>query len=117
MRKPARKTARSPIPPKKVNTLAHKASKKNALGLYASALKHQQDKESKAKQVKRRAIELDDSLSSEDSISVNNLEKPIPRKTNYKLNITRAVTKTKPSKKDNKKGKKDEEDICTCGTR
>jgi hypothetical protein len=33
-----------------VNTLARKASKKNALGLYASALKRQQDKESKAKQ-------------------------------------------------------------------
>jgi hypothetical protein len=96
---------------KEVNTLARKASKKNALGLYTSALKRQQDKESKAKQAKRRAIESEDSSSSEDSISVNNLEKPIPCKTNYKLNIARAVTKTKPSKKDNKKGKKEEKDI------
>jgi hypothetical protein len=100
---------------KEVNTLLHKASKKNALGLYASALKRQKDKESKAKQAKRHAIESKDSLSSKDSISVNNLGKPIPRKTNYKLNIARAVTKTKPNKKDNKKdnkkGKKEEEDI------
>jgi hypothetical protein len=65
---------------KEVNTLACKASKKNALGLYASALKRQQDKESKANQAKRRAIESEDSSASEDSMSVHNLEKPIPRK-------------------------------------
>jgi hypothetical protein len=96
---------------KEVNTLARKAGKKNALGLYASALKRQQDKESKNKQAKRRAIESEDSSSSEDSISVNNLEKPIPRKMNNKLNMARAVTKTKSTNKDKKKGKKEEEDI------
>jgi hypothetical protein len=53
---------------KEVNTLARKASKKNALGLYASALKRQQDKESKAKQAKRRATRLEDSSLSEDSM-------------------------------------------------
>jgi hypothetical protein len=42
---------------------------------------------------------------------VNNLEKPIPCKTNYKLNIAKAVAKAKPGKKNIKKGKKEEEDI------
>jgi hypothetical protein len=58
---------------KEVNTLARKASKKGALGVYASALKRQQDKESKAKMAKRRVEEM------EDSISVNNVEKLVPR--------------------------------------
>jgi hypothetical protein len=53
---------------KEVNTLARKAGKKRVLGLYASALKRKQDKESKAKVAKRRAIEAEDSSSSEDSI-------------------------------------------------
>jgi hypothetical protein len=96
---------------KEVNTLARKAGKKKVLGLYAAALKHEQDKESKAKVAKRRAIEAEDSSSSVDSISVNNLEKPIPRKTNYKLNIAKAVTMAKPTKKDKKKGSKEEIDI------
>jgi predicted kinase len=38
---------------KEVNTLARKAVKKGALGIYASTLKRQQDKESKAKMAKR----------------------------------------------------------------
>jgi hypothetical protein len=96
---------------KEVNTLARKAGKKKVLGLYAAALKREQDKESKAKVAKHRAIEAEDSSSSEDSISVNNLEKPIPRKTNYKLNIAKAVTMVKPTKKDKKKGSKEEIDI------
>jgi hypothetical protein len=37
---------------KEVNTLARKARKKGALGVYASALKRQQDKESKTKVAK-----------------------------------------------------------------
>jgi hypothetical protein len=64
---------------KEVNTLARKASKKGALGVYASALKRQQDKESKSKVAKKRAIEKDDSSSSDDSMSVNNMEKQVPR--------------------------------------
>jgi hypothetical protein len=60
---------------KEVNTLARKASKKGALGVYASALKRQQDKESKAKVAKRRAVENEDSSSSDDSMSVHNIEK------------------------------------------
>jgi hypothetical protein len=92
-----------------VNTLARKASKKNALGLYASALKRQQDKESKAKQAKRRAIESEDSSTSEDSMSVHNLEKTIPRK----KNIRDAVAKTNPRNKLVKKadGKKKNEEM------
>jgi hypothetical protein len=61
-----------------VNTLARKVSKKGALSVYASALKRQQDKESKAKVAKRRAIENEDSSSSEDSMSVHNIEKQVP---------------------------------------
>jgi hypothetical protein len=63
---------------KDVNTLARKAVKKGALGVYASALKRQQDKESKAKMAKRRAMENEDSSSSEDSVSVHNIEKQVP---------------------------------------
>jgi hypothetical protein len=94
---------------KEVNTLARKASKKNALGLYASALKRQQDKESKAKQAKRRAFESEDSSASEDSMSVHNLEKPIP----CKKNIRAAVAKTNPRNKLVKKadGKKKNEEM------
>jgi hypothetical protein len=61
-----------------VNTLARKASKKGALGIYASALKRQQDKESKAKVAKRRAFEKEDSSSSDDSMSFHNIEKRVP---------------------------------------
>jgi hypothetical protein len=67
---------------KEVNTLARKVGKKKVLGLYAAALKRKQDKESKAKVAIRCAIEAEDSLSSKDSMLVNNLEKPIPRKSN-----------------------------------
>jgi hypothetical protein len=94
---------------KEVNTLARKASKKNALGLYASALKRQQDKESKTKQAKRRAIELEDSSVSKDSMSVHNLETPIP----HKKNIRAAAAKPNPNNKLVKKadGKKKNEEI------
>jgi hypothetical protein len=80
-------------------TLARKASKKSALGLYANALKRQQDKESKAKQAKRRAIELEDSSASEDSMPVHNLEKPIPRKKNIRAAVTKTIPKNKLVKK------------------
>jgi hypothetical protein len=60
---------------------------------------------------KCRAIEAEDSSSSEDSISVNNLEKPIPRKSGYKLNIAKAVAMAKPNKKDKKKDSNEEIDI------
>jgi hypothetical protein len=75
---------------KEGNTLVRKAGKKRVLGIYAAALKREQDKESKAKVVKHRAIEAGDSSSSEDSISVNNLEKPIPRKKSYKFRVAKA---------------------------
>jgi hypothetical protein len=94
---------------KEVNTLARKASKKNALGLYATALKRQQDKESKAKQAKRCAIESEDSSLSEDSMSVHNLEKPIPRKQNYRPPVAKAIPKNKLVKKAD--GKKNNEEI------
>jgi hypothetical protein len=94
---------------KEVNTLARKASKKNALGLYASGLKRQQDKESKAKQAKCRTIESEDSSASEDSMSVHNLETPIPGK----KNIRAAAAKTNPNNKLVKKadGKKKNDEI------
>jgi hypothetical protein len=94
-----------------VNTLARKASKKNALGLYASALKRQQDKESKVKQAKRRAIELEDSSLSEDSMPVHNLEKPFPHKQNNKSPVTKANPKSKLVKKADGKNNKEEMDI------
>jgi hypothetical protein len=96
---------------KEVNTLARKASKKNALGLYASALKRQQDKESKGKQAKRRAIELEDSSVSKDSMSVHNLEKPIPRKKNIRASVAKTDPKNKLVKKADGKKKNDEIDI------
>jgi hypothetical protein len=96
---------------KEVNTLARKAGKKKVLNLYAAALKREQDKESKAKVAKRRAMETEDSSSSEDSVSVNNLEKPIPRKSGYKLNIAKAVTMARTNKKDKKKDSNEEIDI------
>jgi hypothetical protein len=86
-----------------VKTLAHKASKKNTLGLYASALKRQQDKESKAKQTKRCAIKWEDSSLPEDSMSVHNLEKPIPCKLIKKTPVTKVITKAKPAKKSTNK--------------
>jgi hypothetical protein len=96
---------------KEVNTLARKASKKNALGLYASALKRQQDKESKAKQAKRRANESEDSSASEASMSVHNLEKPIPRKKNIRAAVAKTNPKNKLVKKADGKKKNDEIDI------
>jgi hypothetical protein len=56
-------------------------------------------------------MEAEDSSSSKDSMSVNNLEKPIPCKANYKLNTSKAVAKAKPTKNDKKKGSKEEIDI------
>jgi uncharacterized protein YdhG (YjbR/CyaY superfamily) len=76
---------------KEVNTLVRKAVKKGALGVYASALKLQQDKESKAKMAKRRAMEKEDSSSSEDSVSVHNIEKRVPR--NLAKPIPRKIVK------------------------
>jgi hypothetical protein len=96
---------------KEVNTLARKAGKKRALGLYAAALKHQQDKESKAKVAKCCAIKAEASLTSEDSISVNNLEKPIPRKNAHKFRVAKAVPKVKSTKKAYKKKDNEETDI------
>jgi hypothetical protein len=96
---------------KEVNTLACKASKKNAFGLYASALKRQQDKESKAKQAKRRAIESEDSSASKDSMSVHNLEKPIPRKKNIRAAVAKTNPKNKLVKKADGKKKNEEMDI------
>jgi hypothetical protein len=96
---------------KEVNTLARKASKKNALGLYASALKRQQDKESKMKQAKRRAIESEDSSKSEDSMSVHNLETPIPRKKNIRVAAAKPNPNNKLAKKADGKKKNEEIDI------
>jgi hypothetical protein len=96
---------------KEVNTLARKAGKKRVLGLYAAALKREQDKESKAKVAKRRAIEAEDSLLSEDSISVKNLEKPIPCKNAHKFRVAKAVLKVKSNKKEDKKKDNKEMDI------
>jgi hypothetical protein len=53
--------------------------------------------------VKRCAIEAEDSSSSEDSISVNNLEKPIPRKNAHKFRVAKADSKVKSTKKADKK--------------
>jgi hypothetical protein len=86
---------------KEVNTLARKAVKKKVLNLYAAALKREQDKESKAKVAKRRAMETEDSSSSEDSISVSG----------QKLNIAKAVTMANTNKKNKKKDSKEEIDI------
>jgi hypothetical protein len=94
-----------------VNTLACKASKKNALGLYASALKRQQDKESKAKQPKRRAIKSEDSSLSEDSMLVHNLEKPFPFKQNNKSPVAKANPRSKRVKKADGKKNNEEMDI------
>jgi hypothetical protein len=80
---------------KEVNTLARKASKKNALGLYANAPKRQQDKESRAKQAKRRAIASEDSTSSKDSMLLHNLEKPIPCKQNIRSPVAKANPRSK----------------------
>jgi hypothetical protein len=96
---------------KEVNTLARKAGKKRVLGLYAAALKREQDKESKAKVVKRRAIEAEDSSSSEDSISVNNLEKTIPRKNAHKFRVAKVDSKVQSTKKADKKKDNKEMDI------
>jgi hypothetical protein len=94
---------------KEVNTLARKASKKGALGVYASALKRQQDKESKSKVAKRRAFEKEDSSSSDDSMSVNNMEKRVPRSLSKPIPrkvVKNILSKMKIEKKDNKKASK-----------
>jgi hypothetical protein len=96
---------------KEVNTFARKAGKKRVMGLYATALKRKKDKESKAKVAKRRAIEVEDSFSLVVSISVNNLEKPIPRKNAHKFRVPKAVSKVKSTKKANKKKDNEEMDI------
>jgi hypothetical protein len=96
---------------KEVNTLAHKASKKKALDLYASALKRQQDKESKAKQAKRHSIKSEDSSTSEDSMSVHNLEKPIPLKKNIRAAVAKTNSRNKLVKKADGKKKNEETDI------
>ena len=65
---------------KEVNTLARKAVKKNALGHFKSALKKAElAKESKEK--KNKKISDSDDSESEDSMSINYMEKTIPRKT------------------------------------
>jgi hypothetical protein len=84
---------------KEVNTLARKAGKKRVLGLYAAALKCKQDKESKVKVAKSGAIKAEDSLSSEVSISVNNLEKPFPCKNAHKFRVAKAGSNVKSTKK------------------
>jgi hypothetical protein len=94
-----------------VNTLARKAGKKRVLGLYAAALKRKQDKESKAKVAKHCAIKAGDSLPSKDSISVNNLEKPIPRKNAHKFRVAKAIFKVKSTKKADKRKDNEEMDI------
>jgi hypothetical protein len=96
---------------KEVNTLARKAGKKRVLGLYAAALKREQDKESKAKVVKCCAIKAEDSSSSEDSISENNLEKPIPCKNAHKFRVAKVDSKVKSTKKADKKNDNKEMDI------
>jgi hypothetical protein len=96
---------------KEVNTLARKAGKKRVLDPYAAALKREQDKESKAKVAKRCVIKAEDSSSSEDSISVNNLEKPIPRKNAHKFRVAKAVPKVNSNKKTDKKKDNEEMDI------
>jgi hypothetical protein len=60
---------------------------------------------------KRRAIEAEDSLSSKDSISVNNLEKPIPCKNAHKYRAAKAGSKVKSNKKADKKKDNEEMDI------
>jgi hypothetical protein len=96
---------------KEVNTLAPKAGKKRVLGLYAAALKREQDKESKAKVAQRCVIKAEDSLLSEDSISVNNLEKPIPFENAHKFRVAKAGSKVQSTKKADKKQDNEEMDI------
>jgi hypothetical protein len=60
---------------------------------------------------KRCAIKAENSLSSQDSMSVNNLEKPLPRKTHYKFKVAKADSKIKPTKRANKKDGNEEIDI------
>jgi hypothetical protein len=96
---------------KEVSTLACKANKKKVPGLYARALKRQQDQESKAKQAKRRAVELEDSSLSEDSMPVHNLEKPIPCKQNIRSPAAKSNPKSKLVKKADGKKNYEEMDI------
>jgi hypothetical protein len=70
---------------KEANTIARQASKKKVLGVYAAALKREQDKFSKNKLANRKKSAADDSSTSSGSTkSVNNLEQAIPRKPAYK---------------------------------
>ena len=85
---------------KEVNALARKAAKKNALGVYKATLKREQAKESKKEKVVKKSSAEDDSSTSEDSISVNNLEKTIPRKKEFKKTIT-IIKKPKDNTKKN----------------
>jgi hypothetical protein len=101
----------APYLPQGSHTLARKAGKKRVLGLYAAALKRKQDKESKAKLVKSCTIKAEDSSSSGDSISVNNLEKPIPRKNANKFRVAKVDSKVKSTKKADKKKDNKEIDI------
>jgi hypothetical protein len=88
---------------KEVNTLARKAAKKKALGMYKAALKREQDKDSNKKKVAFKDTGDEDSSTSEDSVSINNLEKKIPRKMKEKPTI---IT-VKKSKNDTKKNEWD----------
>jgi hypothetical protein len=81
----------------------HKAGKKRVLGLYAAALKREQDNKFKAK--------AEDSMLSKDSISVKNLEKPIPHKNAHKFRVAKTVSKVRSTKKADKKKDKEEMDI------
>jgi hypothetical protein len=83
-----------------------KAGKKRVLDLYTAALERKQDKESKAKVAKRRVIKAEESLSSQDSISVNNLD--------HKFRVANAVSKVKSTKKADKKKDNEEMDIGFC---
>ena len=84
---------------KEVNSLARKAGKKKALGLYAAALKRQQTKESDKNKKNKKNNESDDSSESSGSVSIHNLEKPIPRKKAY----DKVVNKSDKTNKTNKK--------------
>ena len=90
---------------KEVNSLARKAGKKKALGLYAAALKREQVKESKGRKTNKKQSDSDDSSESSGSMSINNLEKPIPRKKSW-IKINHNV-------KDNKKRYKNDKNYET----
>ena len=84
---------------KEVNSLARKAGKKKALGLYAAALKRQQTKESDKNKKNKKNNESDDSSESSGSVSIHNLEKPIPRKKVYDKVVNESDKTNKTNKK------------------